>query len=209
MSAMHNSEECQQKFGHRRGRGPSSFWMHDPDAIFSEIGLKPGESFLDLGCGPGDYAMYAANLVGNEGTVYAVDRWEEMVAGLIATADRQGLENIIGIISDITAPLPLNDRCIDVCFIATVLHIPAVSQAGKSLLGEARRVLKPDGRLAIIECHKQSRPFGPPEQVRLSPEEVEELVLPCGFERTGFTDVGDNYLIQFQPAGHHQEERLS
>jgi len=200
VSAMQNSEEYQQKFGHRHGRGPSSFWMHDPDVIFGEIGLKRGESFLDMGCGPGDYAIYAAKIVGDEGAVYAIDRWEEMISSLLQEADSQELKNIIGVISDITAPLPLRDHCVDVCFISTVLHTLDINRAMKPLLDEVRRVLKPTGRLAIIECKKQDQPFGPPKHMRLSPEEIEEVITRYGFEKIGFTDLGYNYLIQFELA---------
>jgi ubiquinone/menaquinone biosynthesis C-methylase UbiE len=199
VNTMHNSEGCQPRIGHghHRGRGPSSFWMHDPEAIFGEIGLKSGDAFLDLGCGPGDYALYAAGIVGYSGAVYAVDRWDEMINTLLGEAASQGLENIIGVISDITAPLPLRDRCVDVCFIATVLHTLDINRELGPLLDEIRRVLNPGGHLAIIECKKQDQSFGPPQNVRMSPGEVEALVIPCGFEKTGFTDLDYNYLIQF------------
>ena len=64
------------------GRGPSSFWMHDSKTVFGALGLKPGETFLDLGCGPGDYAMAAAKIVGPSGTVIAFDKWRSHVDGL-------------------------------------------------------------------------------------------------------------------------------
>ena len=200
MNAMHNSEEQKRELGCGRGRrrSHSSFWMHDPRIVFSEIGLKSGESFLDLGCGPGDYTIHAAKIVGDSGAVYAVDRWEEMIMALLREADAQELENVVGLISDITAPLPLINYCVDVCFISTVLHTLDINKAMKPLLDEVRRVLKPTGRLAIIECKKQDQPFGPPKHVRLSPEEIERLTTLCGFKRTGFTDLGYNYLIQFR-----------
>ena len=202
--AMNNQRENIHGFGHdqgRHGRGPSSFWMHDPEVIFGKIGLKSGDSFLDMGCGPGDYAIYAAEIVGNCGAVYAIDRWGEMVSSLIEKADSHGFENIFGIVSDITAILPIADHCIDICFISTVLHTQDVNKAMKPLLDEIRRVLKPDGRLVIIECKKEDMPFGPPKQVRLSPEEIEDLTTPCGFEKTGFTDLKYNYMIQFRLSG--------
>ena len=39
---------------------PSSFWIHGPEVVFDKIGLKSGDAFLYLGCGVGDYAIYAA-----------------------------------------------------------------------------------------------------------------------------------------------------
>ena len=199
MSALHDSGGRKEEFGHKCGgvRGPSSFHMHNPDVVFGEIGLKSGENFMDLGCGSGDYAIYAARIVGDKGTVYAIDKWETIVTNLIGIADSLGLENIIGAISDITNPLPVNDSCIDVCFVSTVLHTLNMNKS-MPLLKEIRRVLKPDGRLSIIECKKQGQSFGPPQNVRLSPEEIEELVMLYGFKKIGCTDLGYNYLIQFK-----------
>jgi ubiquinone/menaquinone biosynthesis C-methylase UbiE len=197
---MNNPEEHKHEFchGHHGRRGPSSFWMHDPAFIFSEIGLKNGDYFLDIGCGPGDYALYAAGIVGESGAIYAVDRWEEMVIDLINTADVQGLNNLIGIISDITAPLPLENHSIDTCLISTVLHTLALDDCMKSLLDEIHRVLKPDGSMTIIECKKQQASFGPPLHLRISPEEIETYTAQCSFEKTCLADLGHNYLIKFK-----------
>lgn len=198
---MDNSRGCKNGFSNGQGRhrhGPSSFWMHDPEVIFKEIGLKKGDSFLDMGCGTGDYAIYAAGIVGNSGTVYAVDRWEKLLVSLIEKTDSEGLENVVGIQADITMPLPLEAHCIAVCFISTVLHTLNITIAMKPLLDEIRRVLKPGGCLVVIECKKEEAPFGPPIQMRISPEEIEALTVPCGFKRTGFTDLGYNYMVQYE-----------
>ncbi len=199
MSTLDNAEGSGHGFRHGcgRGMGPSSFWMHDPEVLFNAIRLKRGDTFLDLGCGSGDYAVYAAQIVGEDGVVYALDRWQEMIGDLLAKTDSQGLENIIGVIADITAPLPLQEHCIDVCMIATVLHTLDTGRAVRTLFTEIRRVLKPDGYLAVIECKKEEMSFGPPMHIRLSPEEIEELAVPCGFKRAAFTDLGYNYLIQY------------
>jgi len=61
-----------------------------------------------------------------------------------------------------------------------------------------RRVLKPAGRLAIINCKKEAQPFGPPIEKRFSPRETEKLVVPCGFRTLEQVDLGYNYLIQFR-----------
>ncbi len=198
MSSTRNSGEDQHTCRHGGHKGPSSFWMHDPQIVFGEINLKPGETFLDLGCGLGDYSIYAAKIVGASGMVYAVDKQDELVNDLMVKATTMGLKNILGIKSDITSPLSLKDHCIDVCFVSTVLH--CMDTQGKqvtTLFGEIRRVLKPTGRLIVIECKKEDRAFGPPKNMRLSPDQIESLITPFGFESTGFVDLGYNYMIQY------------
>jgi ubiquinone/menaquinone biosynthesis C-methylase UbiE len=175
--------------------------MHNPEVVFDEINLKPGETFLDLGSGTGDYSIYAAKIVGVSGTIYAIDKWAELVTNLVATSHSQGLDNVFGVTSDITAPLPLKDNCVDVCFISTVLHIVNTSDT-KGLLDplfrEVRRVLKPTGSLVIIECKKEELPFGPPFHMRLSPKETEAVTKQYGFEKIRILDLGYNYMITFK-----------
>ena len=49
--------------------------------IFAEAGIRPGMRVLDLGCGAGDVAFVAADLVGPSGSVVGVDRSPQARAG--------------------------------------------------------------------------------------------------------------------------------
>lgn len=182
---------------HHRGRGPSSFWMHDPDVIFHELDLKPGDIFLDLGCGTGDYSICAAEEVGETGIVYSADIQEHLIENLLKKAETAGLNNIKGIISNISEPLPFKDESVDVCLISTVLHSIDLKKYGKILFREVARILKPGGRLFVIECKKEEMQFGPPLHMRLSPEEIEVYTSSGGFKKISFTDLGYNYIISY------------
>ena len=59
--------------------GKSSFDLVNPEAVFQALGLTGSMVFLDLGCGPGDYLLAAAKLIGTKGKLYGVDAWEEGV----------------------------------------------------------------------------------------------------------------------------------
>ncbi len=187
---------CNERSQHQR-RGPSSYSMHDPELIFHELKLKEGDSFLDLGCGAGDYSVHAAKIVGNSGVVFALDVWEALLDGLAEEAVSLGLRNIRTKVSDISKPLLVEDNCIDVCFIATVLHTLNLDQWGEQLFNEIHRVLKSEGRLVIIECKKEDRPFGPPMHLRISQEELEAEITQYGFKKLNYVDLGHNYMIQF------------
>ena len=187
--------------GHKRhGMGPSSYWMQDPELVFRELALGPGEALLDLGSGPGDYSLRAAELVGLEGEVIALDRWEDAVRGLEQEAAERGLAQLKPLLGDITRELPVKDASIDVCLICTVLHIFPWPKFDLNLFLEIKRVLKPGGRLAIIECKKEEQPWGPPLRLRISPQEMERGLEPHGYVKDSYTDLGKTYLIQFKVA---------
>ena len=179
-------------------RGPSSFWMHDPEVVFAALALKPGDHFLDLGAGPGEYSIYATRRVGESGVVHALEKWDYMVDGLKQEARALGLNNLKPITADITEPLPIKDKSIDVCLLSTMLHIFGLSRIERPLFNEIRRVLKPGGRVAIIECKKEDQKFGPPKHMRLSPEMVEAAITKYGFTKLGLHDLGYNYMVQFK-----------
>ncbi len=182
---------------HGSGRGPSSFRMQDSEAVFEAMTLNPGETFLDLGCGPGDYAMEAAKIVSPSGKVFAFDKWQPQIDGLKNEAASRGIDNIQAETVDITGILPITNRAVDCCMLSTVLHIFQLPVAEKTIFREIRRILKPSGRLAIIECKKEEQPFGPPLEMRISPEELTASLTSLGYHRIDYRAFEYTYLIQF------------
>ena len=184
------------------GTGKSSFDLVDAVKLFNELHLAPGSVFADLGCGRGEYAMQAALSVGEHGRVYAIDLWEEGLVVLGTEAEFLGLFQLQVIAADICAKLPIEDQSVDVCFVATVLHDFVQEGCADSVLDEARRILRPQGMLAVVEFNKFDGHPGPPIDVKLSPEELDRLVAPHGFTRKRFVELGEyTYLIMFSPSG--------
>lgn len=193
--------ECTSQHGNnqviKKGRGPSSAWMHKPQMVLEKIEIQPGWVFVDLGCGAGDYTLEASKAVGGQGRVYALDKWSYLIENLTGEAESLGLTNITPITADITDPLPLEDGLADVVFIATVLHIFNLKKISGVIFPEAARIIKPGGRLAIVECKKEDAPHGPPKHLRNAPDEIEAALAPYPFEKTSYSDLGRNYMIQF------------
>jgi ubiquinone/menaquinone biosynthesis C-methylase UbiE len=178
------------------GAGRSSFGLIDTAKFFHELDLKKGVTFLDVACGWGFYSLAAADLVGKEGQVYAVDLWEEGILNLRKEAVSKGFQNLTGFVSDVSQDIPIENDCVDVCLMATALHDFVGDQIDRQAMKEVARVMKPEGSLVIVEYKKIDGPPGPPKPVRLSPQEVDTLVSPYGFKQKRLTEIGANHYFQ-------------
>lgn len=180
------------------GAGKSSFDLLEPEKLFVALGLQSGDTLVDLGCGEGRYALPLAARLGRDGLVYAADMWEEGLATLQERAREQGLTNVQTLRADVSRPLPLAAASVDLAFMATVLHDLAEAGQAGGALAETARLVKAGGRLAVVEFKKIEGPPGPPLHIRLSPEEVEDLVLPYGFCHPKEVDLSSHlYLVMF------------
>jgi ubiquinone/menaquinone biosynthesis C-methylase UbiE len=110
--------------------------------------LQPGESVLDVGCGTGSLAVAAKDKVGPAGAVYGVDASPEMIARATKKARNVGID--VTFKNSFAQSLPFQDGTIDAVLSTVMLHhLPR--PARKELALEIRRVLRPGGRLLLID----------------------------------------------------------
>jgi cyclopropane fatty-acyl-phospholipid synthase-like methyltransferase len=74
--------------------------------IFDAAGIRPGMRVLDLGCGAGDVAFVAADLVGADGHVVGVDRSPQALARARLRAGQRGLAQVRFVEGDVYDPAP-------------------------------------------------------------------------------------------------------
>lgn len=177
------------------GAGHSTYELIDKDRLFEALDVRDSMVLLDLGAGSGDYTIPLARATGPGGHIYAVDAWEEGLARVRERASREGLNNISTMAADVNEHIPVGDKTIDICFIATALHDMLREAAGDTVLRETLRVLKPGGRLAVLEFKKIEGSPGPPLRIRLSEEDVEDLLAPFGFRIDSISDVGKHHYL--------------
>ncbi len=186
------------------GAGKSSFDLIDPGKVFGQIDLHSGITLLDLACGPGAYSLAASPLVGDMGSIIAMDLWKDGITALKEQVQNNAIKNIRAMIADISKKIPLPDSKIDVCLMANVLHDLIEAGTSKGTLPEIKRILAPNGQLAIIEFKKIEGPPGPPIHIRLSPDQVQDIVKPYDFRKERVTDVGPyNYMMTFRIEQQH------
>lgn len=158
--------------------------------VFKKIGLEDGMHVGDLGCGNlAYYAINSAKHVGKNGMVYAVDILKSALNAVEGRARHDGLSNLKTVWSnlEIYGATNIPGNSLDVAFIHNVLF-----QADKhdDFLRETNRLLKPGGKLMIIDWKRIGAPFGPPVKDRPEPEAVKQLAAAAGFKPVDEFEAG-------------------
>jgi ubiquinone/menaquinone biosynthesis C-methylase UbiE len=153
-------------------RGKSSEAFLDKTVILEALNVLRGQIIVDAGCGNGYMSKAFSKMVSNTGKVFAFDPDREAIETL--RAETKG-SNIEAIEADITKTIPMEGSSTDLIYVSTVLHGFSKDEV-ESFQKEAKRLLKPKGRLAIVEIQKRSTPFGPPLGIRFSPEELRQII---------------------------------
>lgn len=162
--------------------------------MLKRAGLRPGMRVLDIGCGAGDVALLAGELVGPAGSVLGIDR----SAAAVETAKRRGEQAGQGArmrfaVADLETYAP--DEAFDAALGRLVLtYLPDPAAALRRLAGH----LRPGGILAFQELSMPAIRSTPDARQFL---QCKSWILET-FERTGFeTDMGGKLFATFLAAG--------
>ena len=129
--------------------------------VLASVPLRPGDTVFDFGCGAGAYALPAAEMVGAEGAVHAMD-CDLSRMDPVADAAHSSLHAVHG---DGTTHIPLEAASCDVGLLYDVLQ---KLDDRRGAMEEMRRVIRPGGVLSVYPMH-------------LDPQQVRAEVEACGF----------------------------
>lgn len=161
----------------------------NPGLIVNEFGIMPGMSVADFGSGAGYFTILMAERVGKEGRVYALDIMESALDSVREKAKAAGLENIEVIRTnlEVAGSSGLSDQSQDMVLLANILF---QSDKKSEIIKEAKRSLKDNGSLIIIDWKKGAGGFGPPDSLRTDETAMRSLATGEGLIFDGVFNAG-------------------
>ena len=159
-------------------------------------GVRSGERFLDVGCGTGSLAIAASRRVGANGFVAGVDASAEMIAR--ARSKVASARVSVDLRMAAAESLPYADSDFDVAVCSLMLHhLPRDTRV--QCLRELRRVLKPNGRLFIIEFTITEPRRGIIARLHkrggINLDALTEMLVDCGFPDVRRGEMGTRNLV--------------
>lgn len=124
-------------------------------AIVQVAAAQPGMQVLDLACGTGEPAISLASKVGPQGRVVGIDINGELLEVARSRSEQRALPNLVFQQAD-AHKLPFPDASFDL--VTSRFGVMFFDDVGLAL-GEARRVLRPGGRIALLAWGPVEQPY--------------------------------------------------
>ena len=172
------------------GEGERFLALVPPAQMVEALRPKPGQRFLDVGCGSGTFFFPVFEAMGGQGVFLAAewqeDRLRRFLTRLETYAEHPGYTRI-EVVRSKPDRLPLPDHCSDVVLLARAYHRLNDRPA---YLRELRRLLSPGGTLCLLDWRPpgedasvaaESQPLGPAFSDRISEHQAAQELANAGF----------------------------
>ncbi len=152
----------------------------DPQKNLAQFDIAPGMKVADFGSGAGHYALLLGRAVGLSGQVFALDVQKDLLVTLKREAEKAHLFNIEIVWSDFdgSGGTKLKSGVIERGIVANVLF---QINHKENLAREIARVMRPDGKLLVIDWLDSFGGIGPEPKSVFLKEKCRTL-----FEQAGF-----------------------
>jgi ubiquinone/menaquinone biosynthesis C-methylase UbiE len=163
-----------------------------PAELLSELNLKDGDIFIDVGAGNGFFSLPGAEIVGESGKVYSVDVQIDMLLDLKYRAQQAGLTKRIEIVKSEDDDANLHQKA-DFMLFAYLFH--EVKEKEK-FLNNYFSFLKKGSSVVFIEWDPEKREEGPPLDHRVKSEQLKSMLSKRDIKNIEIKNIDYNsYLI--------------
>ncbi|MEN8160207.1 MAG: class I SAM-dependent methyltransferase [Myxococcota bacterium] len=167
-----------------------------PEAVLRALALPEAAVVADIGAGGGYFTERFSRAL-PAGRVFSTDVQEGMIERLEERVRARGLTNVEVVRAGFDDP-GLPERCCDLVFLSSVYK---EIDGRVAYMRRVRSLLRPGGRVAVLEFRPEAPGRGPPEAVRLAPAPIVAELEAAGFvlvERHEFL-ARESFLV-FAPA---------
>jgi ubiquinone/menaquinone biosynthesis C-methylase UbiE len=164
----------------------------DPEKVIEQIKVAEGMIVADFGSGAGFYTLALAKKVGPYGRVFAIDTHPDFLRRVKNEAVKLGHAQVEVIQGDLETPKGsgLVTASVDRIIIANTLF--TIDHVGE-IVKEAKRVLKHDGKVVVIDWNESYGQIGPHPEHVVSKDEAREVFEKEGFHLESFIDAGSHH----------------
>jgi len=165
----------------------------NPLGTLQRIGIEENHVVCDVGAGSGIFTVAAATMTRN--TVFGLEIDKEMLRLIEAKAKQKEITNI-RLIEVRDDHFDIDNDAVDIVLMVTLLHEIDNKNA---MLSEVNRILRDEGKCAVIEFNRRNTHMGPPLDIRLDKPELETIFTNHGFSKIDSFDLGENmYCMVFK-----------
>ena len=130
---------------------PITNWLHTTGkTMLQSIGIQPGLTVVDFGCGDGMYTLPCSQLLATKGKIYSLDKDKTKINTLREELDKFRINNTTLLETHNDSKLPIETNTIDFILLYDVYHLISNRTV---LLNEFKRILNPTGILSIYPKH--------------------------------------------------------
>jgi len=165
--------------------------VQNPEQILQAIGLREGMSFVDLGSNDGFFSVPAAKIVGNTGSIYALDINQQAIDALDIKLQSINYKNY-QLKCAKAEEVVFNDHIADIVFLGTVLHD---FMDPLEVLKNAKKLLKNKGIFVNLDWRKKDTKLGPPLEIRFSTKYAAKLIEQAGFKIKSSENLSELYYL--------------
>lgn len=178
--------------------GDSAHWL-SPDELMAELDVRAGMTVGEIGAGIAFYTVPLSRRVGPDGRVFAVEWRPWLIDELRAHLSGPDAPGNVDLIASRPAHTQLPTEAFDLVIFPYIWH--ELEDPGADL-DETRRILRPQGRLAILNWRPEALcPPGPPIEHRVSMRSTVCTVEMKSWSLIHTATIGaDGYLLVFETA---------
>ncbi|MCL5021773.1 MAG: class I SAM-dependent methyltransferase [Nitrospirae bacterium] len=156
----------------------------DPDLIWGKLAFRDAGNVIEIGAGTGFFALIFSRRL-TKGKVYACDISAVMIDWMEQNLPEEARGRVIPVsMQEDSVPLP--DGAADLVYMINLHH--ELDEPLK-IIAESLRLLKDGGKLMIIDWKKTETPEGPPLDIRVAEETIEDQLRRCGLTSVRKYDV--------------------